>query len=53
MNPSDLKDRIMRKVEDCIDAIDLDKTDAEIVDLVDALTTEMKTVLMKDDGTIN
>ncbi len=53
MKPEEARTRITPKVEDCIDALDLEKSDAEILDLLNKLLAEMKTVLMQDDGTIN
>ncbi len=53
MKLEEVRARIMPKIENCLDAIDREKDDAEIFDLVDKLLVEIKTVLMQDDGTIN
>lgn len=48
----DVKD-VRYLCEDGIDAIDLEKFDAEIMGIVDKIILSLRTLLMKDDGTIN
>lgn len=53
MNIREEVKKINEKCDDCIDALDLEKSDEEVLEALSKLVLQMKTMLMKDDGTIN